>query len=106
MSSDSKVGLDKKESSRGVRIGKILSARGTGTESKDNSSPSSTFLGREDVSDEKRSGRPTDENVDEFLPQGRTVNRKYYLQVMRNLREAIRQKSPDLWKNMLLLLLY
>ncbi|UYV71503.1 hypothetical protein LAZ67_8003522 [Cordylochernes scorpioides] len=35
----------------------------------------------------------------EFLPQGRTVNEEYYLQVMRNLREAIRQKRPDLWKN-------
>ncbi|UYV64174.1 hypothetical protein LAZ67_2006932 [Cordylochernes scorpioides] len=35
----------------------------------------------------------------EFLPQGRTVNKEYYLQVMRNLREAIRQKLPDLWKN-------
>ncbi|UYV60923.1 hypothetical protein LAZ67_1002852 [Cordylochernes scorpioides] len=31
----------------------------------------------------------------EFLPQGRTVNKEYYLQVMRNLREAIRQKRPD-----------
>ncbi|UYV75744.1 hypothetical protein LAZ67_13001188 [Cordylochernes scorpioides] len=29
----------------------------------------------------------------------RTVNKEYYLQVMRNLREAIRQKRPDLWKN-------
>ncbi|UYV77151.1 hypothetical protein LAZ67_14003451 [Cordylochernes scorpioides] len=35
----------------------------------------------------------------EFLPQGRTVNKEYYLQVMRNLREAIRHKRPDLWKN-------
>ncbi|UYV71879.1 CLCN3 [Cordylochernes scorpioides] len=35
----------------------------------------------------------------EFLPQGRTVNKEYYLQVMRNLREAIHQKRPDLWKN-------
>ncbi|UYV69131.1 hypothetical protein LAZ67_6002522 [Cordylochernes scorpioides] len=35
----------------------------------------------------------------EFLPQDRTVNKEYYLQVMRNLREAIRQKRPDLWKN-------
>ncbi|UYV78708.1 hypothetical protein LAZ67_16002504 [Cordylochernes scorpioides] len=35
----------------------------------------------------------------EFLPQGRTVNKEYYLQVMRHLREAIRQKRPDLWKN-------
>ena len=35
----------------------------------------------------------------EFLTQGRTVNREYYLQVMRKLREAIRQKHSDLWKN-------
>ena len=35
----------------------------------------------------------------EFLPQGRTVNKEYYLQVMHNLREAICQKSQDLWKN-------
>ncbi|UYV72295.1 hypothetical protein LAZ67_9002491, partial [Cordylochernes scorpioides] len=35
----------------------------------------------------------------EFLSQGRTVNKEYYLQFMRNLREAIRQKRPDLWKN-------
>ncbi|UYV79906.1 hypothetical protein LAZ67_18001018 [Cordylochernes scorpioides] len=35
----------------------------------------------------------------EFLPHGRTVNKEYYLQVMRNLREVIRQKRLDLWKN-------
>ncbi|UYV83552.1 K02A2.6-like [Cordylochernes scorpioides] len=35
----------------------------------------------------------------EVLPQCRTVNKEYYLKVMRNLREAIRQKRPDLWKN-------
>ena len=35
----------------------------------------------------------------EFLPQGRTVNKEYYLQAMRNLREAICQKRPNLWKN-------
>ncbi|UYV70186.1 hypothetical protein LAZ67_7002112 [Cordylochernes scorpioides] len=35
----------------------------------------------------------------EFLPQGRTVNKEYYLQVICNLREAICQKRPDLWKN-------
>ncbi|UYV72185.1 hypothetical protein LAZ67_9002124 [Cordylochernes scorpioides] len=35
----------------------------------------------------------------EFLPQGRMVNKEYYLQVMRNLREAIRQKRPDLLEN-------
>lgn len=35
----------------------------------------------------------------EFLPEGRTVNKEYYLQVMRRLREAIRRKRPDLWQN-------
>ena len=32
----------------------------------------------------------------EFLPEGQTVNKEYYLGVMRRLREAIRQKRPDL----------
>ncbi|UYV65861.1 hypothetical protein LAZ67_3005737 [Cordylochernes scorpioides] len=36
----------------------------------------------------------------EFVPQGRTVNKEYYLQAIRNLREAISQKRPDLWKNL------
>ena len=35
----------------------------------------------------------------EFMPQGRTVNKEYYLQVMHRLREAIRQKRTELWKN-------
>ena len=35
----------------------------------------------------------------EFLPEGQTVNKEYYLGVMRYLREAIRKKRPDLWKN-------
>ena len=35
----------------------------------------------------------------EFLPEGRTVNKEYYLEVMCRLREAIRQKRTDLWKN-------
>ena len=35
----------------------------------------------------------------EFLPRGQTVNKEYYLQVQRRLREAIRKKRPDLWKN-------
>ena len=32
----------------------------------------------------------------EFLPEGQTVNREYNLDVMRRLREAIRQKRPNL----------
>ena len=32
----------------------------------------------------------------EFLRRGRTVNKEYYLEVMRRLREAIRKKRPEL----------
>ena len=35
----------------------------------------------------------------EFLPQDRTVNKEYYLQVMRKLREVIRHKRTYMWKN-------
>jgi len=34
----------------------------------------------------------------EFLPQGRTVNKKYYLEVMQRLREAVRKKRPVAWR--------
>ncbi|XP_060845908.1 protein GVQW3-like [Rhopalosiphum padi] len=30
----------------------------------------------------------------EFLPQGRTVNKEYYFEIMRRLREAIRKNAP------------
>ena len=35
----------------------------------------------------------------EFLPQGRTFNKEYYLEVMCRLREAIRQKRTELCRN-------
>ena len=35
----------------------------------------------------------------EFLGQGRTVNKEYYLEVMHRSREAIRQKLTELWKS-------
>jgi len=35
----------------------------------------------------------------EFVPQGQTVNKEYYLGVMRRLRERICKKRPDLWAN-------
>ena len=35
----------------------------------------------------------------EFLPQGHTVNKEYYFEVMCRLCEAIRQKRTELWKN-------
>ena len=35
----------------------------------------------------------------EFLPQDYAVNKEYYLEVMLRLRETIRQKRIELWKN-------
>lgn len=35
----------------------------------------------------------------EFLSQGQTINKEYYQQLQRNLREANRRKRPDLWQN-------
>lgn len=35
----------------------------------------------------------------EFLPYGQTVNKEYYLEVLRRLRELIRRKRPQLWKD-------
>ena len=32
-----------------------------------------------------------------FVPEGQTVNKEYYLAVLRRLRETIRRKRPDLW---------
>lgn len=40
----------------------------------------------------------------EFLPEGQTVNKHYYLGLMKRLREKIRRKRPDLWKNNLWIL--
>jgi len=72
--------------------------------------------GRNSVDDDPRSGQPstskTDDNVAmlavffdsdgvvhyEFLPQGQTVNKEYYLEVMQRLREAVRKKRPDAWR--------
>jgi len=34
----------------------------------------------------------------EFLPQGQTVNKEYYLEFMQCLREAVRKKRPDAWR--------
>jgi hypothetical protein len=35
----------------------------------------------------------------EFLRQGQTVNHRYYLEVMKCLRENVRRKIPELWRN-------
>jgi len=36
----------------------------------------------------------------EFLPEGQTVNKEYYLDVMRRLREAVRQKKGFVGKQL------
>ncbi|GFV30788.1 mariner Mos1 transposase [Trichonephila clavipes] len=33
----------------------------------------------------------------EYAPQGQTVNKEFYLDVMKRLREAVRRKRPVLW---------
>jgi len=33
----------------------------------------------------------------EFVPQGQTVNRQFYLEVLKRLRDAVRRKRPELW---------
>lgn len=35
----------------------------------------------------------------EYLPTGQTANAAWYVQVLRNLRENIRRKRPELWKS-------
>jgi len=34
----------------------------------------------------------------EFLLHDQTVNKEYYLRVIKRLREAVRRKRPDLWR--------
>lgn len=35
----------------------------------------------------------------EYLPSGETVNKEYYLSVLKRLRDAVRRKRPELWSN-------
>ena len=35
----------------------------------------------------------------EFIPRGQTVNKEFYLAVLKRLREAVRRKRPQLWTN-------
>ena len=33
------------------------------------------------------------------MPQGQTVNKEFYVQVLRRLKEDVHRKRPELWKN-------
>jgi len=35
----------------------------------------------------------------EFVPRGETVNKEFYLKVMKGLREVVRRKRPEAWTN-------
>jgi hypothetical protein len=35
----------------------------------------------------------------EFVPPGQTVNQHYYLEVLKRLREQVRRKLPERWRN-------
>ena len=35
----------------------------------------------------------------EFVPRGETVNKEFYLNVLKHLREAVRRKRPEAWTN-------
>lgn len=35
----------------------------------------------------------------ERVTEGQTINQTYYLQILATLRDRIRKKSPELWKN-------
>jgi len=35
----------------------------------------------------------------EFVPPGQTVNRNFYCEVLRRMRENVRRKWPEMWKN-------
>jgi len=35
----------------------------------------------------------------EWVPSGQTVNQQYYIEVLTKLREGVRRKRPELWRN-------
>jgi len=35
----------------------------------------------------------------EWVPSGQTVNQQYYIEVLTKLRECVRRKRPELWRN-------
>jgi len=65
---------------------------------------------RTSVENDPRSGRPstsrTEEMIDsegivhhEYAPDGQTINKEFYLEVLRRLRESFRRKRPEKWRD-------
>jgi len=66
--------------------------------------------GRTSIEDDPKSGQPStsmdDDRIEEVLavihknvPRGETVNKEFYLNVMKCLRAAVRRKRPEAWTN-------
>ena len=35
----------------------------------------------------------------DWVPEGQTINQVYYKEVLTNLRERVRRRRPEMWKN-------
>ena len=35
----------------------------------------------------------------EFAPRGQTINKEYYIEVLKRLRDAVRRKGPRFWSS-------
>ena len=35
----------------------------------------------------------------EYAPDGQTINKEFYLEVLRRLRESVRRKRPEKWRD-------
>ena len=35
----------------------------------------------------------------EYTPDGQTINKEFYLEVLRHLRESVRRKRPEKWRD-------
>jgi len=66
--------------------------------------------GRTSVESDPRSGRPStsrnEEMIDsegivhhEYAPDGQTINKEFYLEVLRSLRESVRPKRQEKWRD-------
>jgi len=59
--------------------------------------------GRTSVESDPRSGRPLFDSEGtvhhEYAPDGQTINKEFYLEVLRRLRKSVRRKRPEKWRD-------